>query len=84
MKTENIKVEFTPDGIDAIAAIAEEVNQNTEDIGARRLHTVLERLLENLMFEADQEEMHVAINRAYVEKELSSIVADRDLSRYIL
>ena len=83
MKTENIKSVY-PRWNRRNTAIAEDVNQNTEDIGARRLHTVLERLLENLMFEADQEEMHVAINRAYVEKELSSIVADRDLSRYIL
>ena len=84
MKTENIEIEFTPDGIDEIAAIAEEVNKNTEDIGARRLHTILEKLLENVMFQADQDGLKVAVDRAYVQEQLSSIVADRDLSRYIL
>ena len=73
-----------PDGIDEIAAIAEEVNKNTEDIGARRLHTILEKLLENVMFQADQDGLKVAVDRAYVQEQLSSIVADRDLSRYIL
>jgi ATP-dependent HslUV protease ATP-binding subunit HslU len=84
LKTENVKLEFTSDGIDAIAQFAEEVNQNTEDIGARRLHTIMERLLERLMFETDQASQKVVIDRGYVQRELGPIVADRDLSRYIL
>lgn len=84
LRTENVELEFTTDGIDAIAQFAEEVNQNTEDIGARRLHTILERLLENLMFEADQTPRRVVIDQTYVQRELGPIVADRDLSRYIL
>ncbi len=84
LKTENVDIEFTPDGVDEIAQIAEEVNQNTEDIGARRLHTILERLLENLLFEADKINHDVEIDREYVQKQLGSIIANRDLSRYIL
>jgi len=84
LKTENVELDFTPDGIDAIAQFAEEVNQATEDIGARRLYTILERLLENLMFEADQTPRRVVIDQGYVQKELGPIVADRDLSGYIL
>ena len=84
LKTENVNIEFSPDGIDEIAQIAEEVNQNTEDIGARRLHTILERLLENLLFEADKIDYDVKIDREYVQKQLGSIIANRDLSRYIL
>lgn len=84
LSVDNVEIEFTQDGIDAIAEIAEEVNHNTEDIGARRLHTILERLLEDLMFEADQTHRRVAIDREYVLAKLGSIVADRDLSRYIL
>lgn len=84
LKTENVEIIFKPDGIDTIAKIAEQVNQNTEDIGARRLHTILERLLESLLFEADQIAQTISIDREYVHRELESIVEDRDLSRYIL
>ncbi len=84
LKTENVSIKFTLDGIYEIAQIAEEVNQNTEDIGARRLHTILERLLETLLFEADQIKQEVEIDSGYVQKELGSIIANRDLSRYIL
>lgn len=84
MKTENIDIEFTESGIDAIAEIAEEVNESTENIGARRMHTVMERLLESLSFEADRITGNVNIDDTYVRRELNSIVADKDLSRYIL
>lgn len=84
LKTESVELEFTSDGIDAIAQFAEEVNGNTEDIGARRLHTIMERLLESLMFEADQTPRSVVIDQEYIHRELGPIVADRDLSRYIL
>ncbi|MGV7229354.1 MAG: ATP-dependent protease ATPase subunit HslU [Nitrospirales bacterium] len=83
--TEGISLEFTPDGIDEIAATAVEVNDRTENIGARRLFTIVERLLENVSFQAqDLHEKDVTINAQYVKDQLQNIVKDQDLSRFIL
>jgi ATP-dependent HslUV protease ATP-binding subunit HslU len=83
--TEGILLEFTPDGIDEIAATAVEVNDRTENIGARRLFTIVERLLENVSFQAqDLHEKDVTINAQYVKDQLHNIVKDQDLSRFIL
>jgi ATP-dependent HslUV protease ATP-binding subunit HslU len=83
--TEGISLEFTPDGIDEIAATAVEVNDRTENIGARRLFTIVERLLENVSFQAqDLHEKDVTINARYVKDQLQNIVKDQDLSRFIL
>ena len=85
LSTENLQLEFTPDGVRRIAEIAYQVNEQTENIGARRLHTVMERLLETVSYEApDQAGNHVCINREYVNDHLNSLVEDQDLSRYIL
>lgn len=85
LATENVNIEFTPDGIDEIAELAEKVNETTENIGARRLHTLLERLLEDISFRAPQYAGYTfVIDRAYVRERLSSLVKDQDLSRYIL
>ena len=85
MKTEDITLDFTREGIDAIAAIAVEVNDRTENIGARRLFTIVERLLEEVSFEAQElQEKKVVIDAPYVHKHLKEIVKDQDLSRYIL
>ncbi|MDX2347910.1 MAG: ATP-dependent protease ATPase subunit HslU [Nitrospirota bacterium] len=83
--TEGISLEFTTDGIDEIAATAVEVNDRTENIGARRLFTIVERLLENVSFQAqDLPEKNVTINAQYVKDQLQNIVKDQDLSRFIL
>lgn len=85
METEGVTIEFTDDAIDEIARIAHEVNTRTENIGARRLHTVMERLMEDLSFEAaERRGEHVVIDAAYVRARLVDIVQDVDLSRYIL
>ncbi|MGR9105901.1 MAG: ATP-dependent protease ATPase subunit HslU [Gammaproteobacteria bacterium] len=85
LKTEGVSLEFSPDGIRKIAEVAWRVNETTENIGARRLHTVLERLLEDLSFEAaDLGEQQVLVDEPYVHGHLSDLVADEDLSRYIL
>lgn len=84
LETEGIQLEFTDDAVETIARFAEEVNARTENIGARRLHTVMEYLLEDLSFEAEAGEKRVVINAAQVEKRLQGIVEDRDLSKYIL
>jgi len=83
--TEGVKVEFSEDAVEEIAAIATAVNEATENIGARRLYTVMERLLDEISFEAPQMQgVHVKITAAYVREKLSDIVKDQDLSRYIL
>lgn len=83
--TEDIDVNFTDDAIDEIATIAAEVNEKTENIGARRLHTVLEKLLEDISFEApERKNGRLVIDREYVRAKLSEIAKDEDLSRYIL
>ena len=85
MGTENVALEFSADGIDRIADVAWRVNEKTENIGARRLHTVMERLLENISFEAaDRGGQSIIVDRDYVDSHLSSLAEDEDLSRYIL
>ena len=85
LSTENIDLEFTDDAIDRIAELSCEVNESAEDIGARRLHTLLEKLLEELSFDApDMDEEKFTIDAAYVDDKLSDIVVNRDLSQYIL
>ncbi len=83
--TEGISLDFTPDGIEEIAATAVEVNDRTENIGARRLFTIMERLLEEVSFEAQElNEEKVTVNAQYVKDHLQNIVKDQDLSRFIL
>ncbi len=85
MKTENVSVRFTSDALQAIAAYAFQVNQTTQNIGARRLYTIMERLLEELSFEApDMTYGTVEINAAYVQQRLETVSKDEDLSRFIL
>ena len=82
---EQVVLSFTPEGLRRIAEIAWQVNETTENIGARRLHTVLERLLEDLSFEsADMAGRHVEIDSGYVDSHLAELASDQDLSRYIL
>ncbi|WP_223066766.1 ATP-dependent protease ATPase subunit HslU [Paenibacillus caui] len=85
LATENIRVEFSPDAIREIASIAASVNANNENIGARRLHTILEKLLEDLSFEAPELNLEqFVITPQYVKEKLGDIAEDRDLSQYIL
>ena len=85
MRTEDIKLSFTDEAIEKIAETAAEVNSSTENIGARRLHTVLEKLLDEISFNApDMKEKKFTIDKSYVEEKIADIVKDRDLSRYIL
>ena len=85
METEGVKIDFTSDAIDSIANFAAQVNQQTEDIGARRLQTIMEKLLEDISFEGpDLEPKQQRIDEAYVQRMLSETVKDQDLSRYIL
>jgi ATP-dependent HslUV protease ATP-binding subunit HslU len=85
MATEGLTLEFADSGVQRLAEVAFEVNERTENIGARRLHTVMERLLETVSFDAaDRNGTRVVINREYVEGNLGELVKDQDLSRYIL
>ena len=85
LATEGVGLEFTEDGIRRIAEVAWQVNERTENIGARRLHTVLERLLEDVSYNAAElDRVTVTVTAAYVDKNLSELAADDDLSRYIL
>ncbi|MGB1929994.1 MAG: HslU--HslV peptidase ATPase subunit, partial [Mariniblastus sp.] len=85
LKTESVDLDFTEDGIEELATIAFQVNQSTMNIGARRLYTILERLLEELSFEAPGQKIgKVSINAAYVQERLGKVAEDEDLSRYIL
>ncbi|MDI3280896.1 MAG: ATP-dependent protease ATPase subunit HslU [Bacillota bacterium] len=85
LATEGIELEFTEDGIAAIARAACRVNEQTENIGARRLHTIMEKILEEVAFEAPEcPQKRVVIDSAYVERRLEKIIQDADLSRYIL
>ena len=80
-----MKIEFTDDGIRRLAEIAFQVNERTENIGARRLHTVMERLLEDVSFNATElDRVTITINGAYVDQNLGELAADEDLSQYIL
>lgn len=85
LATEGVQLNFSEDGIARIAEIAWQVNDRTENIGARRLHTVLERLLDEASFNAgDNQQTSVEVNAAFVEEKLGDLVEDRDLSRFIL
>jgi len=85
LKTEGLSVEFIADGINSIARVAHDVNERTENIGARRLHTVMERLLDNLSYEApDRSGQSLTIDAEFVQQALGDLVQDEDLSRYIL
>jgi ATP-dependent HslUV protease ATP-binding subunit HslU len=85
LRTEGFEVVFEDNAVEEIARIAEEVNNRTENIGARRLHTVMERLLEDILFDApDLGDKHQVIDKQYVQDKLKDIVEDQDLSRYIL
>jgi len=85
LRTEGVEVVFENDAVETIAKIAEDVNNRTEDIGARRLHTLMERLLEDLLFDApDLKDKRQVIDKKYVDDKLKDIVKDEDLSRYIL
>ncbi|MEC1301627.1 ATP-dependent protease ATPase subunit HslU [Lysinibacillus capsici] len=85
LETEGVEIHFTSDAIERIAEIATEVNQETDNIGARRLHTILERLLEELSFEASEiAPASIPINAAYVDQKLAGIVKNKDLSQFIL
>jgi ATP-dependent HslUV protease ATP-binding subunit HslU len=85
LKTEGVELEFTPDAIESLASYAYEVNQSTQNIGARRLYTILERMLEELSFEAaDMGTSRVQINAAYVKERLEAVTKDEDLSKFIL
>ena len=85
LATEEVDLEFTESGVRRLAEVAYQVNENTENIGARRLHTVMERLLETISFEAsDKSGTHVEVDAAYVDEHLAELSRDEDLSRYIL
>jgi len=85
LDTEGLKLEFTPESLQEVANFAFRVNEGTENIGARRLHTIMEKVLDKISFEApDMEEKHVVITADYVRNALTDIVKDQDLSRYIL
>ncbi len=85
MGTEGVKITFTEDAIDEIASIAEKVNDVNENIGARRLHTVMEKVMEEISFSAPNiKKKKIAIDRKYVQKQLKDIIEDEDLSRFIL
>jgi ATP-dependent HslUV protease ATP-binding subunit HslU len=85
LATESLEIVFTEEAVDALASIAERVNEQTENIGARRLYTILERLLDDISFAApDLTEKHVVIDRQYVSQRLDDIVKSEDLSHYIL
>jgi ATP-dependent HslUV protease ATP-binding subunit HslU len=85
MKTEDVTLDFTEDAIDALATLAAEINASVENIGARRLHTVMERLLEEISFTAsDRGGTSVTIDAAYVQERVAPLAKNTDLSKYIL
>jgi len=85
LATEEVSISFSPEGITRLAEIACQVNEKTENIGARRLHTVMERLLESLSYEAsDKGGTSINVDADYVNQQLGELAADEDLSRYIL
>jgi ATP-dependent HslUV protease ATP-binding subunit HslU len=88
MATEGVELIFEADAIEEMAKIAVDVNQNTEEIGARRLHTVMERVLDELSFDASErgkiEKEQFVVSSTYVRQQLDAIVEDQDLSRFIL
>ena len=85
LKTENVDLEFSEDGIDTIATLAYDVNSKVENIGARRLHTIIERVLDEISFTAtDRSGEKITIDAGYVKKNLGELVKDTDLSKFIL
>jgi len=85
LKTEGIELTFTDDAIDKLAEMTEEINQSTENIGARRLHTLLEKLLEEISFMGGElEEKNQKIDAKYVEERLSTLIKDQNLRQYVL
>jgi ATP-dependent HslUV protease ATP-binding subunit HslU len=85
MKTEGVDLEFTPDAIDAIADIAAEVNTNVENIGARRLSTVMERILDDISFDAtDKQGEKIVVDGAFVRGHIGDLAKNADLSKFIL
>jgi ATP-dependent HslUV protease ATP-binding subunit HslU len=85
LATEGVQLEFTPDGIEALADIAFEVNRTAQNIGARRLHTILERVVEDVSFDSpDRADKHVRIDGAYVRGRLDDVLHKEDLSKFIL
>ena len=85
MNVEGVTIDFTEDGVHRIAEMAFNVNEGTENIGARRLHTIMERLMEEISFEGpDKSGETLTIDAAYVDGKLKDLAADEDLSRYIL
>ena len=84
LATEGVELSFTDDALNAIAEFAQQVNEETENIGARRLYTIMERILSDLSFEAPERREAVVVDRKYVENHLLEVTANRDLSRYIL
>ena len=85
MKSEEINLAFSEDAINEIAEMSATVNERTENIGARRLHTIIEKLLEEISFDApEMTEKDITIDASYVQEKLKDIVQDEDLSRYIL
>jgi ATP-dependent HslUV protease ATP-binding subunit HslU len=85
LKTENVNLEFSEDGIDTIATLATEVNSTIENIGARRLHTIIERVLDDISFTAtDKSGENIVVDSEYVKKNLGELVKDTDLTKFIL
>ena len=85
LATEGVTIDFLPEAIDKIAELAEKVNERTENIGARRLHTVMEKMLEEISFEAPRMAgARVIVDAKYVSEKLAELAGDEDLSRYIL
>ena len=85
MKTEEVELVFTDDGIEEIADISTKINSTIENIGARRLHTILEKVLEEISFNApDKNGEKIIIDKSYVQKNLGDIIKDKDLSKFIL
>jgi ATP-dependent HslUV protease ATP-binding subunit HslU len=85
LKTENVDLEFSDDGIDTIAKVASEVNATVENIGARRLHTIIEKILDDISFTAtDRAGEKIVINKEYINRNLDNLVRDTDLSKFIL
>ena len=85
MKTENVDLEFKDDGIEMLAKISTEVNSSIENIGARRLHTIIEKVLDDISFNAtDKSGEKIIVDKDYVKKNLGDLVKDTDLSKFIL
>ena len=85
LATDDVRLEFTPEGVARIAQVAFQVNERTENIGARRLHTIMEKLLEEVSFDGGtRSALQVRIDAAYVDERLGELSADENLSRYIL